>query len=207
MYVFDHPVDHTLPEWFWDSEALVWNELADPATTVQYLTQLFENPASLLAPYSDAQCNQGLWFLGSNACSSHMFALNHGGVPMPDRLRCAGAMGTLFEQLFAVRCSPHLSHRDEPGANPLNSVCYMWWDVLPVDASFPQMADTLLGVMIRSLALDSVACQESALHGLGHWRGDESHVRQTIDDFLARSPDLRPDLRQYALSARGGCVQ
>jgi len=34
-------------------------------------------------------------------------------VPTKERIRCAEAVGSLFGQLFAPRCSPHLSHLSE----------------------------------------------------------------------------------------------
>ena len=38
-----------------------------------------------------------------------------------------------MHRLFAPRCSAHLSHLDrgEMIAGPLNTLCYMWWDILP----------------------------------------------------------------------------
>ncbi len=62
-------------------------------------------------------------------------------------------------------------------------------------------------VMQRVLALDALACQESALHGLGHWHlRYPAEVEGAIDAFLERRPQLDPRLRQYAFSARRGCV-
>src|SRR5262249_33104418 len=104
-------------------------------------------------------------------------------------------------------------HLDEPGVNPLNSPCYMWWDITPVpsgatDADQGPLTDACLSVMERTLALDSIACQENALHGLGHWHSHfPERVESIIDAFLTSDPNIRPELRKYALSARGGCVQ
>jgi hypothetical protein len=57
------------------------------------------------------------------------------------------------------------------------------------------------------LLLGSLACQESALHGLGHWqRGHESEVIRIIDGFLAATVRLDPRIVTYAESARCGCV-
>ena len=65
----------------------------------------------------------------------------------------------------------------------------------------------LLGVMKQVLALDSVACQESALHGLGHWQMDYPEcVRNAIDEFLARSKDARSELLAYAERVRTGYI-
>jgi len=61
--------------------------------------------------------------------------------------------------------------------------------------------------MTNALALDSIACQESALHGLGHWHGAyPDEVEAIVDRFLAAHPTSRPELLTYARSARSGCV-
>ena len=127
--------------------------------------------------------------------------------------RDSGAIGALFAKLFAPRCSPHLSHLDEAGASALNVSCYMWWDLIPFlgrpdDPARREIDDACLGVMERTLDLDSIACRESALHGLGHWHGGyPRRVESAIDAFLGAHPDLRPELVRYARSARSGCVQ
>ena len=59
----------------------------------------------------------------------------------------------------------------------------------------------------RILRLQSVACQESALHGLGHWAVDyNTIVRPIIDGYLSDNRALRPELRAYAEGARVGGV-
>jgi hypothetical protein len=169
-FVFDHPIDDSRLEWYWALDADWWDGPAP--LTVDYLTQVFENTLSLFAPYSDSQLNQGLWYLASNACSNHMFALMDASVPWPARERCIRSFQLLYRDCFARRCTPHLSHLDEPGAGPLNSVCYMWWDMLPVaggpdDPARMELDSAILQVMENALHLDSIACRESALHGLG----------------------------------------
>lgn len=211
-YVFDHPVRESGQEWYWDPDADWWDGPA--ADTVQFLTEAFENAAVFFQPYSDAQLNQGLWFLASNACSNHMFALMDASVPWPARQRCVRSMHKLFEQCFTERCTPHLSHlpETEPGASPLNLVCYMWWDIIPIgpQPSDPDRTDLdreILGVMESTLQLDSIACQESALHGLGHWHhGYPRRVEQVTGAFLQSHAGLRAELRAYTVSAYRGCV-
>jgi hypothetical protein len=207
-HIFDHPV--SVPEWYWAPDADT-NE--PPAQTcVAYLTQLFTDPEPILAPYTDAQLNQGLWFLVSNSCSNYMLTLLEPDFAWPERRAGLRAITNLFAQLFAKRCSPHLSHLDERGANPLNMVCYMWWDLFPTwghpGSPTEVLVDAeLLMVMQRVLAVDALACQESALHGLGHWYlRYPAEVEEAIDVFLKRQPQLDPRLRQYAFSARRGCV-
>jgi hypothetical protein len=88
----------------------------------------------------------------------------------------------------------------------------MWWDILPLAAQPNDPDQTgldreILGVMESTLRLDSVACQESALHGLGHWQHYyPQRVTEIINSFLRRQTGLREELRTYAMSAFRGCV-
>jgi hypothetical protein len=203
-------VDATKPEWYWDSDADWWDGPA--AETIQFLTQAFENSSVLLQSYSDAQLNQGLWYLVSNSCSNHMFALLDNSVPWPARQRCIRSIHSLFEECLAKRCTPHLSHLDEPGAGPLNLVCYMWWDIIPLygrpnDPEWTEMDNEILSVLESTLKLDSLACQESALHGLGHWHFYyPARVEEIINTFLENHKEIGEELRTYAMSAYNGCV-
>ena len=210
-HVFDHPVDDLRNAWYWDMDRDSWEE--DTAVMVDYLTRAFENAAVILEPYTDAQLNQGLWFLASNACSNHMFALMNESIPWVARQRCIGSFHQLYEQCFARRCSPHLSHIDEPGANPLNMVCYMWWDINPIyagpdDPAKRDLAEAVLQVMDSTLQLDSIACRESALHGLGHWQhAYPGRVGEIIDRFSMTRPEMPEKLRSYMTAAYTGYVQ
>jgi hypothetical protein len=67
--------------------------------------------------------------------------------------------------------------------------------------------EVLLDVMTRTLGLESEPCREGALHGLGHWhRAYPDRTTTIIDEWLKGEPCISPDLRQYAMSARSGCV-
>ena len=84
IFVFDHPLPAPgAPNWYHDpdEDSEWWDPADSPETTVAHLTVLFENAPSVLAPFSDAQVRQGLWFLVSNSCSDHMFALLNPSVP------------------------------------------------------------------------------------------------------------------------------
>jgi len=207
-HLFDHPVNApSMPEWYWDLEA----DSADlePRQAIAHATRLFENAREVLAPYPDAQAGQGLCFL-ANAGHSHLVALANDTVPVADQVRCIRAMVTLFEKCFALRCPAHLSHLDRvdsPPAPPLNSPCYMWWDILPLcpqpeNAGRREIDEACLWVMENTLQLPSIACQESALHGLGHWGlSYEVRCREIIQIYLERQPDIEPALRRYAEAA------
>lgn len=210
-HVFDHPVSDLNNAWYWDIKRDWWEE--DSADTLEFMTRAFEHAADVLQPYSDAQLNQGLWFLASNACSNHMFTLMNESLPWSARRRCIASIQQLYEQCFARRCSPHLSHIDEPGANPLNLVCYMWWDIIPLygkpdDPAHKDMDEAILQVMDSTMQLDSIACRESALHGLGHWQpAYPARVGEIIDRFSMTQPDLTEKLRSYMMNAYVGYVQ
>jgi hypothetical protein len=222
-FVFDHPLPNPgQPNWYHDVNALgdddVWWDIsAYPQTTIAYLIMLFENAPVVLAPFSEAQINQGLWYLVNNSCSDHMFALLDTRVSWPERKRCLFAIFTLFERFFAPRCSPHLSHldtleSDTDHVSPLNLICYMWWDILPLYGQ-PQVPGrqeidaACLEVMRLTLDLEVDACRESALHGLGHWAHEyRQQVETTINAWLARHQELEEELKAYAFAARRGRV-
>ena len=68
-----------------------------------------------------------------------------------------------------------------------------------------QLEDACLTAMERTLEVDHPACQEGALHGLGHWLNDyPERARAAIDRFLQTC--TLPELRQYALDARTGMI-
>jgi hypothetical protein len=174
-----------------------------------YFTEACGRSSALLASFSDAELCGGLWFLLS---SSDVLTLSlQPEVKEPELIAFLHATEALFRDLFAIRCTSALSHRDEE-ASPLNSPCYMWWDLAPFSPRGPwRLVDACLDVMESTLALDNDACRESALHGLGHFRSDawpERRRRAIVERFLAEhGPGLRPQLAAYARAALAGCVQ
>jgi hypothetical protein len=207
-FAFDHPAQG--PEWHADPEAPYWNGPA--ALTAEYLIRLFEDPCPALVGFGDDELNKGLWYLISPGLGEHMLCLDEPSLPIETRLRCVRACESLFRKLLLPRCSPHLSHCDWHGATPLNSICYMWWDIMPVYGG-PEQQDrralqaAALETMAAILKFDSIACQESALHGLGHWHSAfPEQVESLIDAFIATHANAPPALLTYARSARCGCV-
>jgi hypothetical protein len=88
----------------------------------------------------------------------------------------------------------------------------MWWDdlpclALPDDPDHQLVHEAAVGVMRRILQLNSIACQEAALHGLGHWaRRPPDLVEPVVDEFLSASPAARTELLAYTRAAHCGCV-
>lgn len=207
-HVFDHPV--TEPAWHWSLDAPKWQD--SPEHVASLIAETFERSGELLSRFSDAQLNQAFWFLVSGGGSDFMFALVDSAVPLATRLRALRSFVPLFEQVMAVRCSPHLSHLDEQPANPLNGVCYMWWDILPIHGKPEEPERTefdaeVLRVLPRLLSIPHDACRESALHGVSEWQLYYPFAEAIVDDWLARTPGLRPELFSYAQRAKVGIVQ
>jgi hypothetical protein len=204
--VFDHPVDEA--KWYWSTDTAE----IPAGVAVGYLTRLFKTADSSLSRFASPQIGQGLWYLVCGACSTYMWPVVQEGLPWEVRDECIRAMVPLFAHVFATRCSSHLAHLDEPDADPLNEVCYMWWDLFPTwgDPNDPTCTDrdrASLQAMAGVLKLESIACQESALHGLGHWYPQyPDFVERAVRDFLQANGNARGELRQYALNACQGKV-
>lgn len=221
-----------------------WDEQADPPLAVRYLTRLFEEAHLLAERYPHEQIDRALWFLAGE--SGHLRPLFDPSMPWPERRRALLATVNLYEGLFAQTCSNYLGHLDrgpEP-PRPLNSSCYMWWDLFPTwgqeggetaqrvasdrqprrkvrrlgthadaggsrpEADIETVNDAILQVLARTLRVESEACREGALHGLGHWhRAHPERTEAIIDCWLIEGPAISAELRAYAGYARGGCVQ
>jgi hypothetical protein len=196
-YVFVHPFDRS------------WEGSSEQIAT--FIAETFEHSGELLARFSDEQLSEGLHFILDAGGSEFMFSIVDSAVPAALRFRALRSFVPLFEQVMAAKCSPHLLHRDEQGAKPLNGVCYMWWDILPIHGrpEEPGRAEfdaEVLVVLRRLLAIPHDACRESALHGIGHWAIYYPSVANIVDEFLASTSGLRPELVSYALGARTGGV-
>jgi hypothetical protein len=206
-YVFDHPVMD--PAWHLAQDAPQWEGTREQSA--RYTAETFERSGQLLARFSDAQLNQAFWFLVSNSSSEFMYALVDPALPLPFRLRALRSFVPVFEQIMAARCSPHLSHLDEREPNPLNSACYMWWDILPIhgrpeELERAEFDSEVLVVLRRLLSIPHDACRESALHGVSEWVIYYPQAAGIIEDFLSTTPNLRPELASYAERAKVGNV-
>lgn len=204
-HIFDRPVAE--PPWYEIGDDGDWEPPKNQSA--EFLIRTFESPREL-ATFSDAQISQGLRYLVSNSVSDYMYALIDQDSSI--QLRGIRSIYQLFARIFANKCSPHLCSINEKGANPLNAVCYMWWDAFPWhgdpnDESRATLDNEILSVMEKTLGLPNDACRESALHGLGHWALIyPKRVSSVIDDFIAKNPNLRPELRKFAADAKRGSV-
>lgn len=193
---FDHPDD-------WDWIRGEFPEISN-TDTLAFATHLFTHAGELLQPYSNTQVGKGLHRLIWEG-DSPLTALFNLELPRTECRTCLKSIYRVYKEVFATRCPELLSQktRDE-----LHHVCFMWWDIFPLYKNArTELNSAVLDVLERALALPHLACQESALHGLGHWQGaDPKRVQGIIDAFLATKGARLPELVSYAQTARRGMV-
>jgi hypothetical protein len=199
-FVFDHPVNDDIKSaWYWDSQLdAFWNEWSTSGKVImeqqlEYATKLFQNPMFLLQEYKPEQINQGFWFLLSLVPDFGLAELIwKTELPWSLREKCILSMVVPFQSIFMEI--------------PEQSSCYMWWDLL---RDFQENHDRrVIDAMFRALKeiLQSpiLACQVSALHGLGHI--EHIYKRKVIEEYLQQNENLDHETRDYAIAAINGEV-
>ena len=108
-----------------------WDGQADPGLAVGYLTRLFESP-EVCSTGSARPDRSGPLVPGRRVGPPRPAARARRGAGRIDGAACWRSSG-LYARLFAPVCTNHLGHLDRgPEApDPLNSACYMWWDLFP----------------------------------------------------------------------------
>ena len=207
-FQFGHAVRAHGNPWYCDIDGDWWSP--EPRIGIAHLTRLFANGPEVLQWLSDAQIAQGLTGMINTMAVGDQPWMRDVATPAQERARACSAVARFFADMLAPRCSPTLGHLSEDGG-PLNMVTYVWWESFPgfTNPDDPERAlvdQAELGSLGAVLALDSVACQESALHGLGHWVRREPRCEKIIDNYLASGRAARPELGDYARAARGGCI-
>jgi len=206
-HVFDHEVKS--PQWYFYDENAPQFE-ASPIEVAELIGQTFLQAGKDLTKYTDAQVDQGIWYMVSSAGSDFMSALASSEVPLTKRLDAIGNIFCLYSDCFAKRCTETLAHLSEDGP-VLNSSCYMFWDLcrfsnLEHMLESKEMHNAILDVLEKTLTIEHKACREGALHGLGHIANTcPEEVREIIDGFLSKNK-LDDKLLAYALKAREGNV-
>lgn len=199
-YVFDHPGDSCE----WDSMDEFPGTPTDHAILIH---ETFSRSGTDLQCFTDAQVNQGLYFLVSPTGSNHMLAFRDENVPLPIKIQGIQSIATLYRECFAKRCTEVLGHLDEKGASDLNAICYMFWDVCVLSYLDPcpnhkqDMEDAVLSVLRDTIHIPHRACIEGGLHGLGEICFGEDRANEILEELLA-TKNLDPDLKRYAENAR-----
>lgn len=207
-FQFGHEIRAHGNAWHFDTDGDWW--WPEPRTGIAYLTRLFSAGPSALQWFSDAQIAQGLTGLINTMAVGDQPWMRDPVTPIEERAAVWDAVARFFAEVLAPGCSPTLGHLSEEG-RPLNGVTYMWWESFPGFANPDDPGRNLvdqaeLACLRAVLAIDSAACQEAALHGLGHWARREPRCEAIIDAYLAEGRAIRPELIAYAQAALGGCI-
>lgn len=183
----------------------------DPLDLLRRVRRFFESSELLFTRFGPEKLNRLLWsFLSESGLLQVLFDES---LDLQERIACLWAIKTLYMELFfphATRVLLHGSNSQRSEISPLNSICYMWWDIFPSwgtgDPSNRIDAE-ILKLLADLLRIDHPACRESALHGLGHWHLHyPAQVESIIDAFLSEHGELDQELLDYACMARCGCV-
>jgi hypothetical protein len=206
-YVFDHTV--TDPQWYFGADAPGFEGTEEDYA--ELIRDTFSRSGADLVRFSDAQVNQGIWFLASPTGSDFIFSLRDGTAPTPKKIAGIHSIYDLYRDCFAERCTQTLGHIDETGASERNPICYMFWDVCPLSYleganEKAMLEEAVFWVLEKTIELPHRACIEAGLHGLGEvaYRYTE-RVQVVVDRFLTGT-EIDPVLRGYAERARAGCV-
>lgn len=194
-FIFDRtprPREGKYHPWYFDVEVTY-----DAARVCEFYTRLFRDPDFLLEKYSKLQLEDGFWAIHGSAfdCSAFFIMWNE-ELPFSARSECVRSMSRLFLRLFTKVT--------------LETSVNMWWDSLCYEWECEnkdrnrggedlQMQDVLFEVLSGLLQSDSEACQDAALHGLGHLHHPET--QKLIDAYLAEHPSLSKEAKGYALAA------
>ena len=198
-YLFNRPT--TNPQWYFSIE--IDEFPASPDEMVHLIGKTFEQCGADLAQYTDAQIADGLSYIFFNHASNVIYTIVQKGASEESRIQAAQNIKFLYRDCFAKRCTPQLSHIAGKIISPLNYFCYALWEESPIG----RWKDAVIDVMEFALYLPNIACAESALRGLGQQENRApERVAQVIDAYLAKSKNISPELRQYALDAKRGQV-
>ncbi len=206
-FQFDRAARADGDAWYFDVDSDWW--APEPRTGIAYLSRLFAKGPEVLQGFSDTQIAQGLSGLVNTTVDVPPW-MSDPVTPAAERAGVWHAITRFFADTLGPRCTPTLGHLSEEGA-PLNMRTYMWWDgfpplTTPDDPERSIVDNAELACLQAVLALDSAACQEAALHGLGHWVWREPRSAAIIDAYLEAGSAARPELADYARAARGGCI-
>ena len=199
----------------WLADALVGGDCGsqfdDKSVVNGYATRFNNDIAQIVAAHGKENADKAIWYIYGGG-SGYMWDVLDSSLG-DDRFRFLESVKSLYCDGFVRFCAHHFGHLDsgpEP-SRPLNSACYMLWDLILIEGpAINGDADLLyasLDVLKYALNLSHTACQESALHGLGHL-ADSYRDKTTpiIRDYL-RHGNSDAELRQHAENAIAGRVQ
>lgn len=157
---------------------------------IQHATKLFLKPDFLFDEYTLEQIEQGFRFIP--IVGDLELVVWDKKVALSIRQECIVSMVNLFERVFMK--------------NSLGDVTFMWWDSFRSFEDEPEweIREVIFNSLTKIIKMDSVICQNSALHGFGHL--EHNGKKKVIEQFLETHPSIDADTREYALAAIEGKV-
>lgn len=159
--------------------------------------------------YSDDEVVKVLKFFIRPDQSDLIKLFHHNNVAETDLELFYGAICRVFCQIFEFRCRPNVSSGLAVSLGSMNSLCYLWWELIPygldldLDAvAQSQIKDMTLVSIISILELKNIACLESACNGLvflSHFYPDDIYALCNIllPDFSGYKKEQIESLMQY----------
>jgi hypothetical protein len=197
-FVFDRPEPTSNEDvWYWSEPE---DYQASDAEWVALYTHLFTHCGKDLLPFSNIQVGVGLYYLLSTFQNSILNA-QEAFVAEASEAQLVQGIGVLYRDCFNPRCNP-AALEDSQRYQPLEYICLMLWEVLPILNSREGVAATL-DVLEASIRLSNPVCKHSAVYGLRDARlaasSDPAQVERIdrIVDGLAQDPTLDGGLRLF----------
>lgn len=190
--------------------------LVELCSSITYFYNTLSQKVSL---YKETQIVAALTFINSTSEWSFDIFQTPNEVPYVLKEQLLESILNLFAKTFAPLLGDNIMNHniqgdyEQPGLN-MGIACYMWWDDFftwgkDCDDEF-QLDTRILQMFSQILKIPSLACQESALHGLGHWHSAyPTDVAQIIEIYLYENRDLNVksnSLFQYATRAAKGQI-
>ena len=184
----------------------------DPRKNLKYVSQFFNEIKSFCSKTNPNLVGEVLWNLVGDA-TFIAIPIENIEISTEDFNIFLDSLFNLFANYLQFNCSNKMGSLSK-SETKLDSLTYMFWDVLPYapcssgNAVLVRRNLDIIRTMSRILEIPSVACQESALHGLNHWYYEfPKEVKGAIDSFIENHKEISTELRQYALTAQAGEAQ
>ena len=214
------PVDEFELDWSEDFFTAVYQMSSEQMLCL--IATTFERAGSDLANYSDVQTALGINLL-TNEVNDPLRVVYDVNVPLALRQRTIESFVPLYRDFFAKRCDNGML---DDSHDPLDMRCYMLWDagIMSIygfmtngnDPDREILCEAMMDMFEQILFIPNMACQESALHGLGHSimcchdreLFPKSYARRMVDMIkrFLKIPSLEPKLRKYAKLAMTGQI-
>ncbi len=193
----------------------LWNLYGDDdlvftdAEILDLYAATLENCEHDLGQMPDVMLGYGLSIMFEGHFANYVYQLCGNGVDRSKQIATLRSIEKLFRRVIEPRNLPLYVGESETSKCRLGWAVFDFWDNSVLN-TFTDKAriGAIIDVMEGQLKLNSDACIQSGLHGLGHQRWSASQrIESIIDRFLADRADVNPRLRTYALDCRTGCIQ